>query len=391
MQPEVTACIVAEERNRFLSEKENNQQKRSPPVLGLSLPTKPKTTRFSSSKCFTTFPFLHTVGETRQAFENTLPPSSSSHLSSLLRHKSLLDDIVSRARALSERDTFQDKFKPCALAWTEEELDSLWIGVRRYGRANWNAMLRDPRLRFSPWRMAKDLSEQWEEEQSKLLKGTHAPQFQHSKSQGNSLVFDCSGSGIWRERVADETQLSLGDVYNHKERNISRRARFKSAYMRKTDTEYDQGPVNNPIRDPYLVYQGENYEDEPIYRLRRTAVSKNNTSTNDPATCMAAKGNLPHWLREAVFSSPSAPIEPLPPTAILSSARSQMMHVACPYFDHYEFGGTGHRLDHSLGARRGTAEPIRASGHVGKPDDVIIIESDASSEETISDDRGARP
>lgn len=389
----MTACLVSEGRNYFQFESENNQQKRrSPPLLGLSLPTKPKTTRFASGKCFTLFPFMNTVRETRQAFENMLPQSSSDQLSSILRHTPVLDGIVSRARAWSERDIFQDKLKPYALAWTEEELDSLWIGVRRYGRANWNAMLRDPRLRFSSWRAAKDLAERWEEEQSKLLKGTFAPQFQHSKSQGISLGFDSSGSGIRRESMIDETRLSLGDVYTHREHNISRRSRFKSAYKRNNDKEYVQGPVNNPIRDPYLVYQGENYEEDPIYCFRRMTMLKNHTaSTSDPTTFMAAKGNLPHWLREAVFSSPSGQIEPPPPPAISSIARSQMMHVACPYFDHYEFGGKSHCLDYSLGTRCGAAEPRRAPVNVAKPDDVILIDSDASSEETISDDRGARP
>ncbi|XBI50151.1 hypothetical protein VPH35_113603 [Triticum aestivum] len=60
-------------------------------------------------------------------------------------------------------------YKRHQVPWSEEELDFLWIGVRRYGTSNWNAMLRDTRLRFSSSRMSEDLSEQWGKEQKKLL------------------------------------------------------------------------------------------------------------------------------------------------------------------------------------------------------------------------------
>ncbi|XP_073129649.1 protein CHROMATIN REMODELING 4-like isoform X2 [Henckelia pumila] len=54
--------------------------------------------------------------------------------------------------------------------WLEDELDHLWIGVRRHGKGRWEAMLRDPRLKFSKVRTAEDLSTRWEEE-LKILDG----------------------------------------------------------------------------------------------------------------------------------------------------------------------------------------------------------------------------
>ncbi|KAM1251214.1 hypothetical protein FF1_033735 [Malus domestica] len=66
------------------------------------------------------------------------------------------DSVVSQARALNERGGIHDKYMPYNTMWSEEELDFLWMGVRRYGRDNWNAMLRDPRLHFSPRRVARD-------------------------------------------------------------------------------------------------------------------------------------------------------------------------------------------------------------------------------------------
>ncbi|KAI5064142.1 hypothetical protein GOP47_0020812 [Adiantum capillus-veneris] len=55
--------------------------------------------------------------------------------------------------------------------WTEEELDTLWSGVRRHGRGNWAVMLRDPKLCFSKLKTVKDLEVRWNEEQIKLLGG----------------------------------------------------------------------------------------------------------------------------------------------------------------------------------------------------------------------------
>ncbi|GAB2241167.1 hypothetical protein Droror1_Dr00017942 [Drosera rotundifolia] len=53
--------------------------------------------------------------------------------------------------------------------WSEDELDSLWIGVRRHGRGNWESMLRDPRLKFSKYKTLNDLAARWEEEQHRIL------------------------------------------------------------------------------------------------------------------------------------------------------------------------------------------------------------------------------
>ncbi|POO03017.1 Octamer-binding transcription factor [Trema orientale] len=398
MQPEVTACMISEERQNFQLENENNKLKRrSPSFLGLSLPTKPNTTRFASNTCFTAVPLLHSVGETRQPSQDALLQSSSSQSSSLLRHKLMLDGILSRARA------FQDKLRPQTSFWTEEELDSLWIGVRRYGRDNWGSMLRDQRLHFQPWRMERDLAERWEEEQSKLLNGTFAPQFRHSKAQGISLGFNNIRitTGIWRENMTDETRLSLGDVYTRKELSLSRRSRFKSGYVRNNDSEYLQEHVKNPTTDLYFDYQEGSYEEEPFNCLGGRTMPKNYPSTNAP-TFMAAKGNLPHWLREAIFSSPPIQTDPPLPPAVSPIAQSEIKHAACPYFDHFELhlgtrnemhhlktSGRGHCLNHFSGMKRGTAEP--RTSHVDKPDDVIVIDSDASSEETISDDHSARP
>ncbi|EPS64431.1 hypothetical protein M569_10350 [Genlisea aurea] len=60
--------------------------------------------------------------------------------------------------------------------WLDEELDSLWIGVRRHGQGNFDAILHDPRLHFLSWKTPRDLAGKWREEQHKLLYGTQIPE-----------------------------------------------------------------------------------------------------------------------------------------------------------------------------------------------------------------------
>ncbi|KAM6577262.1 hypothetical protein CsatB_029099 [Cannabis sativa] len=397
MQPEETACMVSEEKLNFQSEMKNNRMKRrSPPFLCLSLPTKPKSTRFASKNCYTSVHLLNSDGQTRQPSQDALPRSSSCHSSSILRHKLILDGIVNKARAS------KDKSKLLTSFWTEEELDSLWIGVRRYGRDNWDAMLRDPRLQFQPCKMARELAEQWEDEQFKLLNGTFAPQFRPSKAEGISSSFSYRGTtGIFRENMTDETELSLGDVYTHRERCIPWRSRFKSSYVWNNDSEYLQEHVKKPTTDLYHDYQGESYEEGPLKCFGSCTMLKDRPSSASYSTpFMAGKGNLPHWLREAIFASPMQTGLPLPPPAS-PIVQSQMMHVACPYFElnlgwrsdmhhHLQTSGNGHLPNQFSGMKHETAEPRRTS-YADKPDEVIVINSDASSEETISDDRSARP
>ncbi|XP_010260565.1 PREDICTED: protein CHROMATIN REMODELING 4 isoform X2 [Nelumbo nucifera] len=82
-------------------------------------------------------------------------------------HKKVLDNIMMRTGSGS--NMFRKRLK--VDAWCEDELDALWIGVRRHGRGNWDAMLRDPKLKFSKHRTSEDLSLRWEEEQLKIFDG----------------------------------------------------------------------------------------------------------------------------------------------------------------------------------------------------------------------------
>ncbi|KAM2904936.1 hypothetical protein COP2_004596 [Malus domestica] len=108
-------------------------------------------------------------------------------------HRKVLENIMMRTGPGSS-NLFKKKFK--ADVWTEDELDFLWIGVRRHGRGNWDAMLRDPRLKFSKFKTSEDLSARWEEEQLKILDGSAFAGSKSIKKTAKSSQFPSISDGM---------------------------------------------------------------------------------------------------------------------------------------------------------------------------------------------------
>lgn len=98
-----------------------------------------------------------------------LGPMPTSFSSFPENHRKVLENIMMRTGSGS-CNMFRKKSK--IESWSEDELDFLWIGFRRHGRGNWEAMLRDPRLKFSKYRTSEDLAAKWEEEQLKFFDGS---------------------------------------------------------------------------------------------------------------------------------------------------------------------------------------------------------------------------
>ncbi|CAL9126788.1 unnamed protein product, partial [Musa textilis] len=124
--------------------------------------------------------------------------------------------------------TLSDKPRRILAPWSEPELDFLWIGVRRHGLNNWNAILKDPILSFLRSRVAEDLAEQWSREHKKLLVDTpqptrpySAPALSPSPFMPRSATHGCySGnislpSGLQTERA--EATFSPRGLFIHNE------------------------------------------------------------------------------------------------------------------------------------------------------------------------------
>ncbi|XBI50152.1 hypothetical protein VPH35_113604 [Triticum aestivum] len=144
-------------------------------------------------------------------------------------------------------------YKRHQVPWLEEELDFLWIGGRRYGTSNWNAMLRDTRLRFSSSRMSEDLSEQWSKEQKKLLAvdlqsirasalGSTPPPHIADYAGSNS----CTGSSK-SPFLAAQSNLSLGEAHLQNARALDRGQHYLSSLGRFNLHVVNNVPRNLPL------------------------------------------------------------------------------------------------------------------------------------------------
>lgn len=97
-------------------------------------------------------------------------------------------------------------------AWTEEELDALWAGVRRHGRGNWVAMLRDPRLCFAKFRTAKDLARRWNSEQRRMFGGSFEWPENSNNSEGCRSFFTSLSDGLQLPSVQIDKIFGTGPV-----------------------------------------------------------------------------------------------------------------------------------------------------------------------------------
>ncbi|KAK9156146.1 hypothetical protein Sjap_003626 [Stephania japonica] len=95
----------------------------------------------------------------------TLALGQSAHSSLSESQKKVLDNIMMRTGSGISSFGKRSKLE----SWSENELDTLWIGVRRHGKGNWDTMLRDPKLKFSKYKCPEDLAVRWEQEQVKVF------------------------------------------------------------------------------------------------------------------------------------------------------------------------------------------------------------------------------
>lgn len=512
MSKGTTTCADFQERTCLPSPAiENNTCKESPTrtslcphFLGLSLPMKIDTAADAltdslsipslSSSFFKNTSHIHNQ---QSGWQDLLGRSAPDVNSSSARHKQLLDNIVTRAGLLKERKSLSlEKVKGRSNQWSEEELDSLWMGVRRHGRENWDAMLRDPKLHFSEWRVAEDLAVRWDMEQSKLLNGTLSRPLRLSKADGHSAISGTLSAeaetrslyGIYGIEHASsfpplraETELSLGDVYFKKEECIQRRyplhlSGTSALSLSKNDSreiafDIASSGLQNMGSKQQRSIKGQRsrvYSDRKRARydmgfstLQKNPVDgaisngpwsgemKNKGSSNEDLPAgLPTKSNLPHWLRE-VFSVPQRPtglavpsnmsaiahsvslvynndkpiippfsdpcmlpLPPIDPHYMLKKSRinnkiadlrmsDMLASIIPPAASCTNVNLTETRLGLGSSTLKSSSENWfpdqsktsnlnRTWSNLFRPNDLIVIDSDASSEETISDDRSGQ-
>ncbi|XP_042417923.1 uncharacterized protein LOC122006470 [Zingiber officinale] len=248
----------------------------------------------------------------------------------------------------SRESGFLDKVQRVPHEWSEEELDSLWIGVRRHGLSNWSAVLMDPKLCFSDSKAAEDLAERWDKEQMKLLTGAS---YQPSRPTSDISGHLGRDDNCWRNAASNrfyserglpcfdlptlraETKLSLGVVYGQGENDTKRRLphlsgftlhplAFKSSSQNPFVGSIPTGTIHQKpgnghqkrLKTKYLRYDCEPSA-SPKKKVEREA-----------AATGAANSTLPHWLKE-VLTTPQRRSSLSMPCGVSSSNSANMINV----------------------------------------------------------------
>lgn len=235
---------------------------------------------------------------TRDFFASPTVKDSYDHV-----HKQVLENIYSGSQIFQEKLKYNNNrysntcsttsaFGACNYKlhdWSEEELDFLWIGVRRYGANNWEAILRDPRFRFTKFKTVEDLAARWEVEQRRLFSCPLPAPVTHPLPRtthwyGNSETTRPFGS-----------QYLEGSSYR--------------AYNSSTGRSWHQSVGPGIVPMPDLIPR----RGRAKYQIRRAPKAQTVTSTPSPPISNQPLGNinistrdndLPHWLRE-VTEAPS--------------------------------------------------------------------------------------
>ncbi|KAL3578887.1 hypothetical protein D5086_020391 [Populus alba] len=138
-------------------------------------------------------------------------------------------------------------------AWSDVELDSLWVGVRRRGQGNWEAMLRDPSL-FFKGKTVEHLTRRWMKERLQIfnLEEYGNPQVDRHQIAGTTSLSskDQHSSG---EVKIDEPTLLLGGISSD-----SIAIRDLNQIQPKTDNEGLGGflPHANEIPNNFIQNEG---------------------------------------------------------------------------------------------------------------------------------------
>jgi len=99
--------------------------------------------------------------------------------------------------------------------WSEDELDALWIGVRRHGRGNWDAMLRDPKLKFLNNRTSEELASRWILEEQKIIDEPMSTATRRSNSTAFPGISDAMMSRALNESNFSKMRMEQPKLQSH--------------------------------------------------------------------------------------------------------------------------------------------------------------------------------
>ncbi|XP_064997646.1 uncharacterized protein LOC135581020 isoform X2 [Musa acuminata AAA Group] len=389
---------------------------------------------------------------------------------SVSRQKQVCENDMNGSR-MPKESSLLDNFKRFSDEWSEEELDVLWIGVRRHGLNNWNDILRDPKLCFLKSRVAEDLALQWDKEQIKLLNGTlYHPERPSVLDLSRPLGTDdtcwrkATGRNLYCEKVVSsylefptqrtETKLSLGDVYVQSEKNIKKNVVPNISGLSIANPHGIRNSMAGPFIGSNLIgsvnpradirHQNAFKTQGTRYDCESSTSPQKSVERGGHEQRSSANSTLPHWLKEVLTVPQRRSSLPLPSgvsslnpgsiinydervTAFLSAVETALpkdprgrgilkrkSKASSNHANRVKVLDNSVSVDDTLLQKRLSSlpnlglTPLKpASANTGSgpshvldlnnkspdptgPSNLVVIDSDVSSEETISDDQSSR-
>lgn len=311
---------------------------------------------------------------TREFIDNKMAAPSSNQ-----ERPTLFLDVIgsSNTPKIITNETFRQKCPSLSSYWSEEELDNLWVGVRRHGKDKWYTLLRDTRLQFSPWRTERDLAEKWINEEAKLLEKSPSPQYQYANPLGILMSpFVPPRPGSMTNFLTEPIQVSLGNAY------MNSQGKFPVSAM--PPRNRNSAPGNRTRQMDRLIGSNKRSSRQSENSWGRFK-SRNDVITPPqfPAHIANSSRNDINAAFDHAQSQPQVPVEPL-------SSKSSHFHdklfkkaLDISTRNGIYLSNSGSTCACSAVNR---SHPCQTNpSDQKKPEVLINVESDASSEGTISD------
>ncbi|CAK7326060.1 unnamed protein product [Dovyalis caffra] len=128
--------------------------------------------------------------------------------------------------------------------WSDEELDSLWVGVRRHGQGNWEAMLSDPSL-FFKGKTVEHLTQRWmKEERHKIfnLEENGNLQIDRPQAAGTTSLSSEDRLSSGQTKIV-EPKLLLGGLIQIPSARLDSTANRDSNQIQPKDTTTNKQPM----------------------------------------------------------------------------------------------------------------------------------------------------
>ncbi|KAF2283012.1 hypothetical protein GH714_043435 [Hevea brasiliensis] len=239
-------------------------------------------------------------------------------------HRKVLENIMMRTGSGSN-NLYRKKSR--IDGWSEDELDFLWIGVRRHGRGNWDEMLRDPDMKLGFGDLSLSMPHFELSDQHRLNEHFGPiPTWNPDKFRTNFAGDSSAGPSTLSVSSGMPFLLNSFGASNLGSQGLNGSSSFDLQREEHGNMKYGKLPslldrsLNRLPDSQNNVGNGES-SSSALFQDHDNGINILHSKGKEIVGSSSSKNKLPHWLREAV-SAPAKPSEPDLPLTVSAIAQS---------------------------------------------------------------------